>query len=463
MAFIDGSLVNIALPVIGRELGADIAGLQWVVNSYLLMLGALMLIGGGLGDRVGRRRIFLIGIVVFTAASIVCALAPTVTFLVAARVVQGIGAALLVPQSLALIASNFPKDVRGRAIGTWAAAASVTTAIGPALGGFLIDLLSWRVAFWANIPIAAVAIWLTLTHVPESRDESATGPIDWGGAVLAVLGIGALTYGLVGLGDSDAAAWPNLAAVAAGIAIIAVFVLVERRAANPLMPPDLFRSPVFTAGNIVTVLLYGALSGSLFLLPFDLLDRRGFDAGEVGLIMLPLGLIIGLMARFMGALADTHGPRPFLTTGSFLVAVACGLLALTLPDLWLGVMAPLILLAVGMGIVVSPLTTAVMNAVPEAKTGAASGVNNSASRLAGVLAVAIIGAVASLVYLANMPDGAPGFGRLPAGDDMLRADSEAAFLTSYASGMALAAAWALVAAIAALLWVPKGAPTMAGD
>ncbi len=454
MAFLDGTIVNIALPTIQRGLQADIASLQWVVNGYLLMLGALMLVGGGLGDRIGRRRIFAGGIALFTLASIACALAPGVGFLVAARVVQGIGAALLVPQSLALISANYPRDIRGRAIGTWAAASAMTTALGPAIAGLLIDTFSWRIAFWINLPIAAIALWLTYVHVPESREAAARGPVDWIGALVAMAGFGAITYGLIAIGETGAGVLAGIVAVGTGLVLVALFVMTERRAANPIMPPALFRSPVFAGGNIVTVLLYGALAGSLFLLPFDLLARRGLTTAEAGLTILPFGVIIGLMSRWMGALADTYGPRLFMTIGPALVAAACAVLALTIDNFWIGVMAPAIALAIGMGVIVSPLTTAVMNAVPEGKQGAASGVNNAASRLAGVFAVAIVGAAASLVYGARAPEAAPRFGVLPPAGDALRAGAEAAFLSGYATGMGIVAVWAALAAIAAWITIP---------
>ncbi len=456
MAFIDGSVVNIALPAIQHGLGAGIADLQWVINAYLLMLGALILVGGGLGDRIGRRRVFIIGIVVFTAASVLCGVAPTIGMLIVARVVQGIGAALLVPQSLAIIAASFPKEIRGRAIGTWAAASSVTTALGPPIGGLLIDTLSWRVAFWINLPLAAVALWLTYARVPESRNEAASGPIDCTGAFLATAGFGAITYGFIGLSDGPPAM--NIGAIAVGVAMIGLFVFAETRAANPVMPPDLFHSPVFTGANIVTVFLYGALSGALFLLPFDLLSRRGLTAGEAGLTMLPVGLIIGFLSRFMGGLADRHGPRTFMMVGPAIVGAACLGLAFGQGSLWLGVIVPVMALAVGMAVVVSPLTTAVMNAAPEGRTGAASGVNNAASRLAGVLAVAIFGAAASFVYAWFAPEGAPRFGVLPAIGTAARPAVEAAFLSGYRTALLFGAAWCFVAAGAAALTVPRKAP-----
>lgn len=459
MAFIDGSVVNIALPAIQRDLAAGIADLQWVINAYLLLLGALILVGGGLGDRVGRRLVFLVGIALFTIASIACALAPSIGWLIAVRAVQGIGAALLVPQSLAIITASFPKDVRGKAIGTWAAASAVTTALGPPIGGFLIDLLSWRVAFWINLPLAVLALWLIWRYVPESRDDKATGPVDWLGAVVATLAFGALTYGLIALSDEAAGRLAVAAPIILGLVGIGAFVAIEARAANPIMPPTLFHSRVFTGTNIVTVFLYGSLAGTLFLMPFDLLARRGLTATEAGLTLLPVGIIIGLLSRTMGGLADKYGPRLFLIAGPILVGASGLILAFGQGSYWLGVMLPILMLSFGMALVVSPLTTAVMNAAEEGKSGAASGVNNAASRLAGVIAIAVFGAAAAIVFAASAPAGTR-FGVLPAPDAADRATVEGAFIAAYRTAMIFSAVWSFLAALAAFLWVPG---TPAGD
>ncbi len=457
MAFIDGTVVTIALPAMQRGLHAGLADMEWVSNAYLLLLGSLILVGGGLGDRLGRRRVFIAGIALFAAASALCALAPDAGVLIAARLAQGVGAALLVPQSLAIIAATYPKEVRGRAIGTWAAASSITTALGPPLGGFLVDLLSWRVVFWINLPLAALALWLTAAFVPENRDDAASGPIDWTGAAVAVLAFGALTYGLTAISDAATSGIAIVAAILAGLAGIAVFVAVEGRAANPIMPLGLFRLPVFTATNIVTLFLYGALAGMLFLLPFDLQARRGLSVSAAGLTLLPIGIIIGGLSRLMGGLADRFGPRPFLIAGPALVGLCGAGLALNLASYWLGVLVPILLFSAGMAMVVSPLTTAVMNSVPDARTGAASGVNNAVSRLAGVLAIAVFGAAASLVFAWGGAGGR--FGVLPPPGDAARAAVEAAFRTAYAAAMALAALWCFLAALAAHLALPaKPAP-----
>ncbi len=468
LAFIDSTLVGIALPTLQVEFGATIVSLQWVQNSYALMLGALILVGGGLGDRIGRRFIFVLGIVIFTIASVACALAPTVDVLIIARGVQGIGAALLVPQSLALISANFPKDIRGKAIGTWAAASAVTTAIGPPIGGFLIDVLSWRAAFWINVPLAAIALWLTFVYMEESRDETGSDRIDWLGAGVAVVAFGLLTYGLTLLSETGVAPLTIGLWIAAGVVGIVIFVFVERSAANPLMPLSLFKSRVFSGVNITTVFLYGALAGGLFLVPFDMVARRGMSAAEAGLFLLPFGLIIGIASRYTGDLADTYGPRPFLVGGSLLVAAGCIGFALGGPNPWISVLIPILIMSIGMALVVSPLTTAVMSAAPEEKAGAASGISNTASRLSGVIAVAIFGAMAGLVFSWNAPEGTT-FGPVPPLGDPARPAVEAAFSTAYSSALVFAAVWCVLAAIVSYVSLagtgpakPKTEPAAAG-
>lgn len=467
MAFIDGSIVTIALPTMQTDLAAGFDDMQWVVNAYALLLGSLILVGGGMGDRFGQRRVFVVGIAVFALASLACALAPSAPALIAARGAQGVGAALLVPQSLAIIAAAFPRDVRGRAIGIWAGASALTTALGPPLGGFLIDALDWRSVFWINLPLSAVSIWLALRYIPESRDDSATGNtggLDWTGAGLAVLAFGVLTVGLTRLAETGGSSLTAPLLVCAGLAGIAVFVLAEARAANPLMPLSLFRSAAFSGANLMTLFLYGALSGMLFLLPFDLIARRGMSASEVGLALLPVGLIIGTLSRAAGSLADRTGPRLPLTAGSLLVAGAAAGLAAGLSDIWVGVMAPLVALSAGMALVVAPLTTAVMNAAPDTQSGTASGVNNAASRLAGLFAVAIVGAVAAAVFTTAAADAVTAgdtaaataqirFGQLPPPGTAGRAALEAAFLEAYGTAMRVAAVWGGLAALAALFFL----------
>jgi EmrB/QacA subfamily drug resistance transporter len=458
MGFIDGSVVTIALPSIERDLSAPFETIQWVVNGYTLTLGGILLIGGAAGDRYERRRVFLIGIVIFTLASVACALAPGITVLIGARLVQGIGAALMIPQSLAIMTASFPKTVRGQAIGVWAAASAITTALGPPLGGLLIDALSWRAAFWINLPVACAVIWLTFTHVPESRNETETGELDWPGGLLAVLALGALTQGLSLVSASTSLSSPAL--ISFGIAALAfvLFGIRENRVSQLLLPPALLQSREFGGANLLTLLLYDAFSAVLFLLPFDLIVRRGFSASEAGLVFLPIGLIIGLASRRAGRWADRVGPRLPLILGSATVALAPILLALSPANLWLGAVGPIPLMAIGMAMVVAPLTTAVMNAVPEAESGIASAVNNAASRLAGLSSVLIVGLAASLLCQSLSIDGTQElrFGVLPDLASPARAPLESAFLYAYRRAMLIPAALAGVAAVAgALLIRPK--------
>ena len=458
MAFIDGSVVTIALPVLQAELGAGLAALQWVVNGYTLFLGALIMIGGAAGDRFGRRRLFLIGTVAFALASAACALAPGAGTLIAARMAQGIGAALMVPQSLAIISASFPPDLRGRAIGTWAGASAITTALGPAVGGFLIDSFGWRAAFWINLPLSLAVVAIARAHVPESRAPAA-GPLDWGGGAAGGRRGGAADAGADRAGRAGRPCWRG-GADRGGVGPGLGFLAVERRAAAPLVPLALFASRAFAGANLMTLFLYGALSGVLFLLPFDLIGRRGLSASEVGLVLLPLGLVIGLFARRAGALADRFGVRPFLVAGSACVAIAAGWLALVLPGLVAGVVAPLLLLAAGMALVVAPLTTAVMNAAPDALAGAASGVNNAASRFAGLFAVALVGAVAALVFA-----GAAGpearFGIFPAAGRPTTPPSPPPSTWRIRAGMAACAAMAAAAALTAWITLRRRAVSRA--
>jgi len=462
LAFIDGTVVTVALPSIQEGFDTDFQSVQWVLNGYALMLGALILVAGGLGDRFGRRRIFLIGIVLFTIASIGCALAPTIEVLVVARIVQGIGAALLVPQSLAIITVCFPREVRGKAIGTWAAASAATTALGPPLGGFLIDAFSWPAVFWINVPLAGLAIWMTVRAVPESKDPTATGSVDWTGSVLAIVGFGALAYGLSAFSEGVNVAWFVYVAIVIGLATVAVFVISQTRVRNPIVPPLLFKSPVFTGTAVATVFLYGCLYGVLFLVPFELEVRRGLSPTEMGLALGAVGLIIGAGSRYMGGISDRYGPRRFLLVGTAVVTLSCALFALGIEDFWIGIMVPLVVLAGGMTVVVSPLTTAVMNSAPDGKSGAASGVNNAASRVGGLFAVAIFGAFAGLIFIANAGNGADRFGVLPDTDAANYPMLESAFSSAYQASMWLAAGWAALAFLV-VAWMVHDEPTPTQD
>lgn len=461
LAFIDSTVVTVALPSVQEGFDAEFQSVQWILNGYALMLGALILVAGGLGDLYGRRRIFLIGITVFTIASVACAVAPSIGVLIAARVLQGIGAALLVPQSLAIITVCFPREIRGRAIGTWAAASAATTALGPPIGGFLIDLFDWRAVFWINLPLAALAIWMTLRAVPESKDPNAHGSVDWLGSTLAIAGFGALAFGLSAFSEGLDVDPYVYALIVGGIVAVLAFVYAESKVANPVMPLLLFRSRVFTGTAIVTVFLYGCLAALVFLIPFELEVHRGMSPTQMGLTLALVGLIIGAGSRFMGGLSDRLGPRRFLLAGTSMVTASCAVFALAHPSYWLGILLPIVMFSVGMTIVVSPLTTAVMNAAPEGKSGAASGVNNAASRIGGLIAVAMLGAFASLIYLANAGDGGNRFGVLPEETDAAYPALESAFSTAYSATMWFAAIWALIAVMATFLWVhDEPAPAM---
>lgn len=459
MAFIDGTIVTIALPALQADFASGFGSLQWVVNAYALLLGGLILIGGGAGDRLGRRRILLIGTAIFAGASLACALAPTIGVLIAARATKGIGAALLVPQSLAIIAAAFPKEIRGRAIGIWAGASAIALSMGPPLGGVLIDWLGWRSIFWINLPLSACVIGLAFAHIPESRDESAEGALDWPGGLVSIAAFGLLTVGLTLLAETSRSVAIPAGLLTLGAAGLALFLFAESRAASPLMPLSLFSNRVFAGANVVTLFLYGALSGMLFLLPFDLIERRGLSATEVGLTLLPFGAIVGILSRFAGDWADRAGPRMPLVIGSLLLALAAAAMALGIESYWLGVLAPVLLMSFAMAAVAAPLTTTVMNAAPDAQSGAASGVNNAVSRLAGLVAVAVVGATASVVFADSLQAAGsltaePRFGVLPGPGNPARAVFEPAFAQAYAYAQGMAAAWSLLAALVAWLSIP---------
>ena len=400
MVFIDGSVVNVALPSIQANLAAPVSQAQWVVNAYVLTLGALILVGGAAGDRFGRRRVCVAGILLFTAASVWCGLAPSSSVLVAARAAQGVGGALLVPSSLAIISASFPERERGRAIGTWAGASALTTALGPVLGGWLVDSFSWRAIFFINVPLAIVALLLALRWVPESRNESAAG-VDWAGGVLAVAGLGMLAYGLTAAANAGWAHASVLGCLLAGsILLLSLLLWWEARAAAPMLPLALFRSSTFSGANAITLLLYFALSGELFFLPFDLIDVQGYSATSAGAAFLPFSLVMAGLSRWAGGLNERYGARALLLLGSIVVAVGLILIALapTSGSYWVTVFPAMVVWGFGMALSVAPLTTTVMRAAGDRYAGAASGINNATARIAGMLAVALLGVVAVGVF-----------------------------------------------------------------
>ena len=394
MAFIDGTVVNIALPVLQATMGATISGVQWVVEAYTLFLAALMLTGGALGDRLGRKRVFLVGVGVFTAGSIACGLAPNMGMLIAFRALQGIGAALMVPGSLSIISATFPDNERGKAIGTWSAFTSITMVIGPLVGGFFIDHASWRAIFFINAPTAAIVLYLTLRYVPESR-ETKKRPIDFAGAALATTGLGSLVYGLIE---------KSMIGVAAGIVLLAIFVVVEWRSASPMLPLGLFRSRAFCGANLLTLFLYGALGGTLFFVPMNLMQVQGFTATQAGAAMIPSVLLLFLLSRWAGGLADRIGPKLFLIVGPAIAAVGFTLFLVPGTDAsyWSGFLPAFVVLGVGMSLTVAPLTNTVMGAVSREHSGVASGVNNAISETAGLLAIAVFGLAMSHAFGARL-------------------------------------------------------------
>ena len=393
MAFIDGTVVNVALPFLQTSLNATAIGIQWVVEAYALFLSALLLVGGTLGDRYGRRWIFNIGVVVFAIASAGCGFAANIEQLIAARAVQGIGGALLVPGSLALISSCFDEKERGKAIGTWSGFSAMTTAIGPVLGGWLVEHVSWRAVFFLNIPLALAVVVISVWHVPESREEGELGRLDWLGAALATVGLGALVYGLIEsprLGFSNPAV---LAALVAGVVCFVVFIWHESRTKNPMVPLGLFRSKDFAGANLLTLLLYAALGGMMFFFALNLVQVQGYSATAAGAALLPFIVIMFSLSRWSGGLFDRFGPRLPLIVGPLIAAVGLALFAVpsVSGNFWTSFFPAVVVLGLGMAVTVAPLTTTVMGSVSEEQAGTASGINNAVSRTAGLLAIAVFG------------------------------------------------------------------------
>jgi EmrB/QacA subfamily drug resistance transporter len=394
LAFIDGSVVNVALSALQADFGADLASAQWVINAYTLLLAALILAGGALGDLYGRRRLFTLGVWIFAGSSLLCGLAPSLGVLIAARVLQGVGGALLIPGSLALINAAFADSGRGgstgRAIGVWSSSTSLVTILGPALGGFLVDTVSWRAVFLINLPLA-VLVLLSLRRIgstEEHLDRQKARP-DLFGVLLVVAGLGALTFGLIEAGSRGIGAL-QLGFIVAGLAILALFLVWESRSTSPMLPLSLFRSAAFSGTNLLTFLLYGALGAALFFLPLNLIGVQGYSAAAAGAALLPMSLLLAGLSGVFGGLADRIGPKWLLTAGP----VLAGLGFAWLGNLgvgggyWTHLLPPLLLLGLGMAVTVAPLTSAVMGSVGTEFSGTASGVNNAVSRAAGLIALA---------------------------------------------------------------------------
>ena len=398
IAFLDATVVNVALPTIGEELDAGISGLQWVVNAYTLTLSGFLLLGGSLGDHYGRRRVFVVGVIWFAAASLLCGVAPSAEALVAARALQGIGGALLTPGSLAIIEASFRAEDRGPAIGAWSGLGGVTAAIGPFLGGWLVQAASWRWIFLINLPLAVLVVWVAQRHVPESRDPSVGRGLDYTGAALAAVGLAGVVYALT---DGPGLGWTSpriLLAGVVGVAALAAFVLWERRSRHPMLPLDIFASRQFTAANLVTFVVYGALGGALFLMPIQLQRVVGFSPLAAGVALIPITLVMLLLSARAGRLSARIGPRVPMTLGPLLVAAGFVLYTRIGPGAsYLADILPgMLVFAFGLTLTVAPLTATVLAAAPAEHAGMASAVNNTVARAAGLLAVAILPVAAGI-------------------------------------------------------------------
>jgi EmrB/QacA subfamily drug resistance transporter len=392
LAFVDATVVNIALPAIGRDLDADAAGLQWTVNGYSLSLASLILLGGSLGDRFGRKRVFMIGVGWFAAASLLCGLAPTVGLLIGARVLQGIGGALLTPGALAILESSFVRQDRAKAIGAWSGLGGIGGALGPFLGGWIVEVANWRFIFLINVPIALIVLLVTGRRVPESRNPAAPRQLDVAGVLTGAVGLGGLTYGFT--------AWPAhgpgspvvLISLAVGVAGLTAFVLSERQSRHPMLPLEIFSSRGFTAANLVTFLVYAANGGVFFLVVLNLQVVAGYSPLASGIAMLPVTVLMVLLSARAGALGQRIGPRIPMTVGPLLCAAALVLLSMVGmdADYWTQVLPAVILFGLGLSTLVAPLTATALGSLDDAHAGVASGVNNAVARAAGLLSVAVL-------------------------------------------------------------------------
>jgi EmrB/QacA subfamily drug resistance transporter len=445
MTFVDATVVNIALPHLGRDLHANAAELQWTINGYTLSLASLILLGGSLGDRFGRRRIFITGVIWFAVASLLCGLAPSVGVLIAARVVQGAGGALLTPGSLAILEASFAPADRPRAIGAWSGLGGIAGALGPFLGGLLVQAATWRLVFLINAPLAVLVVVAGLRHIPETRDTEAVGGLDVPGVITAAAALAGITYGFTAWTVKGGGSAEVLAALAIGLASLVAFVLVERSAKHPMLPLGVFRSPAFTAANLVTFAVYAALGGVFFLVVLNLQVVAGYSAPAAGTALLPVTLLMLLLSARSGALAGRIGPRTPMTLGPLVCAGALALLSRV------GAHAPYatevlpaaIVLGLGLSLTVAPLTATALGSLEERHAGIASGVNNAVARAAGLLAVAILPLAAGL-----------GAGSLT---------DPVSLAPAYHNAMLICAGLLLVGSVTAFVAVPRRLPGTAPD
>ena len=451
VAFIDGTVVNAALPAISRDFHAGLADLQWVVTAYLLTLGALLVVGGSLGDLFGRRRIFVIGLIGFGVTSVLSGAAPTTETLIAARALQGVAAALLVPGSLAIISASFHPLDRGAAIGAWSGLAGVSTAIGPFLGGWLIDSFSWRLVFFINPPIVVVTAILAYRHIPETRDETASRHVDVLGGTVLALGLAGVVYALI---EGPAHGWAvsSVALAIIGVAALMMFVVIERRSPAPMVPLEIFRSRQFSGANAVTFVVYGALGGVTFLLVVHLQTDLGYSALKAGASLIPLTVLMLAFSSRMGALSQRIGPRIPMTVGPIIVGIGVALLARVQPGTtyWTTVFPAALVLGAGLTITVAPLTTAVLAAVEDRHAGIGSAINNAVSRIAGLLAVAVLPALAGLATASGSLDLVHGFGK-------------AMYICAVLSGLGGVLAWFTIRRSVPVQSVPAATPIACND
>lgn len=398
IAFLDATVVNIALPAIGRDLGAGVTGLTWTVNAYTLTLAAFVLVGGSLGDRLGRRRVFMVGVAWFGLASLACALAVDIAMLIGFRALQGVGAALLTPGALAILQSSFRAEDRSRAIGAWSGLAGITGAVGPLLGGWLVDVASWRWIFFINVPVVVAVLVIAARHVPESRDDAAVGRLDLVGSLLVAVGLGALTYGLAAWSEQGIGSFAVPVGIVVGVVAIAGFIAWEAVTAHPMLPLNIFSAPRFAVTNLVTFVVYAALGGVFFWLVVTLQVVAGWSALTAGFALLPVTVLMLLFSPLAGVIGDRLGPRIPMTAGPLVAALGVALMARIGPDASFtsDVLIPATLLGIGLTLTVTPLTATVLGAVDESRAGLASGVNNAVARTGGLLLVAALPALTGL-------------------------------------------------------------------